>query len=126
MSRIRGRDTAPEIALRRALHSLGLRFRLHVAALPGKPDLVFPRWGAVVFVHGCFWHAHRGCMISKVPQSNTALWLEKFAANRSRDARAARALRAMGWRVGVVWECQLSTKVRLARSVRRVARFFAL
>ncbi len=123
MSRIRGRDTGPEVALRRALHSIGLRFRLHVAALPGKPDLVFPRWGAVVFVHGCFWHAHHGCRIAKIPQSNTAFWMDKLAANRRRDARTIRSLRAMGWRVAVVWECQLSTKDRLSNTARRVERF---
>jgi DNA mismatch endonuclease Vsr len=85
MTRIRGRDTAPAIELRRALHSLGLGFRLHVAALPGKADLVLPRWGAVVFVHGCFWHAHRGCSIANLPQTNIAFWAKKFVANRSRD-----------------------------------------
>jgi DNA mismatch endonuclease (patch repair protein) len=111
------------MTLRRALHGLGLRFRLHAASLPGKPDLVFPRWGVVVFVHGCFWHAHRRCRIANIPQSNTAFWVNKFEANRLRDARAARALRAMGWRVAVVWECQLLTKDKLAATVRRIERF---
>jgi DNA mismatch endonuclease (patch repair protein) len=123
MSRIRGRDTRPELSLRRALHGLGFRFRLHAATLPGKPDLVFPLWGALVLMHGCFWHAHHGCRIAKIPQSNTAFWLEKFAANRLRDARSVRALRALGWRVVVVRECQLSTKDRLAKTVGRIERF---
>ncbi|MFP3499206.1 DNA mismatch endonuclease Vsr, partial [Pseudomonas sp. SIMBA_059] len=78
MSLIRGRDTQPELALRRALHRLGLRFRLHGAGLPGKPDLVFPRYKTVVFVHGCFWHQHAGCSIATIPKSNTQFWMEKF------------------------------------------------
>ena len=123
MSLIKGRDTAPELAVRRALHRAGLRYRLHVADLPGKPDLVFPRWGAVVFVHGCFWHSHQGCRISNVPQTNTSFWLSKFAANKRRDERAARLLRAAGWRVAVVWECQLSTKGKISASARRIERF---
>lgn len=123
MSRIRGQDTTPELALRHALHAAGLRYRLHVADLPGKPDLVFPRWGAVVFVHGCFWHQHRHCKIAKVPKTNTDFWKRKFAANEQRDARVARALRAMGWRIAVVWECQLSTKRKLAAASARIERF---
>lgn len=123
MARIRGRDTAPELALRQCLHGLGLRYRLHGASLPGKPDLVFARWGAVVFVHGCFWHAHRQCRIAKIPQSNTPFWVNKFAANRRRDARVTRELRALGWRVAVAWECQLSTKAGLKRTAQRIERF---
>jgi DNA mismatch endonuclease (patch repair protein) len=107
MSRIRGKDTAPELALRKALHALGLRYRLH-ANLPGKPDIVLPRHSAVVFVHGCFWHRHRGCRIATTPKSNTAFWREKFDRNVARDKRVRRQLRAAGWRVFVAWECQLS------------------
>ena len=109
MSRIRGKDTAPELALRKALHALGLRYRLH-AKLPGKPDIVLPRHSAVVFVHGCFWHRHRGCRIATTPKSNTAFWREKFDRNVARDKRVRRQLRAAGWRVFVAWECQLSGK----------------
>lgn len=109
MSRIRGKDTAPELALRKALHALGLRYRLH-ANLPGKPDIVLPRHSAVVFVHGCFWHRHRGCRIATTPKSNTAFWREKFDRNVARDKRVRRQLRAAGWRVFVAWECQLSGK----------------
>lgn len=109
MSRIRGKDTAPELALRKALHALGLRYRLH-ANLPGKPDIVLPRHSAVVFVHGCFWHRHRGCRIATMPKSNTAFWREKFDRNVARDKRVRRQLRAAGWRVFVAWECQLSGK----------------
>src|SRR5687767_4934683 len=87
MARIRSTNTSPELALRRALHQLGLRFRLHTAGLPGKPDLAFPRHKAVVLVHGCFWHRHHGCKIATTPKSNTAYWQEKFDRNVARDAR---------------------------------------
>lgn len=123
MSRIKGRDTQPELALRRALHAGGKRYRLHVQALPGKPDLVFPRWSAVVFVHGCFWHQHKSCRIANVPQSNVRFWQAKFEATKRRDARAVKALRASGWRVMVVWECQLSTAQRVRSTAARVDAF---
>ncbi len=123
MSRIRGRDTKPELVLRKALHAAGFRYRLHAPGLPGRPDLVFPKWGAAVFVHGCFWHQHKNCRIANVPGSNTAFWQAKFQANKRRDARAIRALRAVGWRVAVVWECQLSGAKRTRMTVARVRRF---
>lgn len=110
MSRIRGKDTQPELALRKALHRLGLRYRLHGAGLPGKPDLVFPRYSTVVFVHGCFWHRHAGCKIASTPKSNMSFWLEKFEKNIARDARVAAQLEAKGWKVLVVWECELASK----------------
>ncbi|MCQ4348920.1 DNA mismatch endonuclease Vsr [Pseudomonas stutzeri] len=109
MSRIRGKDTKPEIALRKALHGLGLRYRLHGAGLPGKPDLVFPRYRTVVFVHGCFWHRHSGCNIATTPKSNTQFWLEKFEKNVERDARVITQLQMMGWKVITVWECELAS-----------------
>jgi len=96
MSRIRGKDTQPELTLRKVLHRLGLRYRLHGAGLPGKPDLVFPRYRTVVFVHGCFWHRHDGCNIATTPKSNTPFWLEKFEKNVARDARVATQLEALG------------------------------
>jgi DNA mismatch endonuclease (patch repair protein) len=108
MSRIRGRDSQPELALRRVLHRLGLRYRLHAKDLPGKPDLVFPRYKAAVFVHGCFWHRHEGCKIATTPKSNTSFWLEKFEKNVTRDSRVAAQLSALGWQVFVVWECELT------------------
>lgn len=123
MSRIKARDTSPELRLRRALHATGLRYRVNVASLPGKPDLVFPRWSAVVFVHGCFWHQHRGCKIANVPKSNTVFWLNKFAVNTRRDTRVTRELRALGWRVLVVWECQISNEAKLNAAVRRIRRW---
>jgi len=108
MSGIRGRDTKPEKQVRSFLHRAGLRFRLH-ASLPGKPDLVFPRHGAVAFVHGCFWHRHPGCRYATTPSSNVDFWQAKFDANVARDKRVTRQLRKEGWRVLVVWECQLSS-----------------
>lgn len=124
MSRIRGKDSKPELALRRVLHRLGLRYRLHGTDLPGKPDLVFPRHKAVVFVHGCFWHRHGGCKIATTPKSNTPFWVEKFANNIARDARVIATLEDMGWRVFVAWECELApsrvqaTGERLASLIR--------
>jgi DNA mismatch endonuclease (patch repair protein) len=112
MSRVRGRDTKPEMQLRRALHGRGLRFRLHRHDMPGRPDIVFPRHKAVVFVHGCFWHGH-GCTLFKVPQTRRAFWLEKISRNRRRDDLSIRKLQAAGWRVLVVWECSLRGPSRL-------------
>ena len=107
MAGVRSRDTRPEIVLRRALHARGLRFRLHDRRLPGTPDVVFPRFGAVCFVHGCFWHRHEGCRYATMPMTREAFWLEKFEANVERDRRKRRELRQAGWRVAVVWECEL-------------------
>lgn len=105
MSGIRGKNTKPEIHVRSLLHREGLRFRLH-SSLPGKPDLVFPKYGAVVFVHGCFWHRHAGCRYATTPSSNVEFWQAKFDANVARDKRVNRQLRKDGWRVFVVWACQ--------------------
>jgi DNA mismatch endonuclease (patch repair protein) len=109
MSGIRGKDTKPERFVRSALHRAGLRFRLH-AKLPGKPDLVLPKYHTVVFVHGCFWHRHAGCRYATTPASNAGFWLEKFAANKQRDAVVKRRLRKLGWQVRVVWACQLNQR----------------
>lgn len=106
MSGIRGRDTRPEKVLRSGLWQRGLRFRLH-ARLPGRPDLVFPRWRTVVFVHGCFWHAHTNCRFFRLPSSRVDFWREKLTKNRERDASSVERLIAAGWRVVVVWECAL-------------------
>lgn len=106
MSRIKGKNTKPEMIVRQGLHARGLRYRLHDRKLPGSPDLVFPRHGAVVFVHGCFWHAH-GCALSKLPATRQEFWREKLAGNATRDRRAIEALQTGGWRVLVVWECSL-------------------
>ena len=107
MASIRGRNTRPEVAVRSALHRLGLRFRLHRAGLPGRPDVVLPRHRAVVFVHGCFWHRHPGCRLAYDPRSREEFWQAKFARTVERDARQRAALLHDGWRVASVWECAL-------------------
>ena len=112
MSRIRGKDTKPELLLRRGLHARGFRFRLHRRDLPGCPDLVFPRFHAVVFVHGCFWHGH-GCPMFKSPTTRPEFWAAKIEGNRARDLRVGEDLEAAGWRTLVVWECTLRGPKRL-------------
>lgn len=121
MSRIRGKDTQPELALRKVLHGLGLRYRLHCKELPGKPDLVFPRYKAVVFVHGCFWHRHPGCSIATIPKSNTPFWVEKFEKNMARDAHVIEQLVEQGWTVLIAWECELSTPTKALQVGKRIA-----
>ena len=107
MAGIRGKDTRPELMVRRALHARGFRYRLNVRSLPGTPDLVFPKRRAVVFIHGCYWHRHEGCRFATTPATNTDFWTSKFAANVARDTRNVRDLRGAGWRVGIIWECAL-------------------
>lgn len=121
MSRIRSKDTSPELSLRRALHALGLRFRVHVARLPGKPDIVLRRFKTVVLVHGCFWHRHPGCKVASTPKSNTAFWEQKFERNTARDARNAASLQALGWNVLVVWECELGSLRKAQAAAARIA-----
>lgn len=111
MSRIRGKDTAPERALRSALHLSGLRFRLHRRDLPGTPDIVLPRWRVAVFVHGCFWHRHEGCRYATTPASNSEFWKAKFSYTVSRDCDQIAELNHRGWRVFVAWECELRADV---------------
>lgn len=106
MSRIRGRDTKPELVVRRLAHALGYRFRLHRKDLPGSPDLVFPSRRQAIFVHGCFWHRHSGCSKTTTPKTRADFWNKKFEANKERDARQHAELAAMGWDVLVVWECE--------------------
>ncbi|MCZ8295423.1 MAG: DNA mismatch endonuclease Vsr [Rhodobacteraceae bacterium] len=110
MSRIGPRDTAPEMAIRRALHRAGYRFQLHRKDLPGRPDLTLPKHRAVIFIHGCFWHGHEGCRDFRTPKTNSAFWREKIARNIERDRGALVALKLLGWRVLVVWECATGTK----------------
>jgi DNA mismatch endonuclease, patch repair protein len=109
MSRIRAKDTKPEMLVRRGIHGLGYRYRLHDRTLPGCPDLVFPRYSAVVFVHGCFWHGHK-CHLAKLPESQREFWLNKLSRNMERDKKALSALSVEGWRVLTVWECALRGK----------------
>ena len=106
MARFRGKDTKPEVLVRRALHRAGRRFRLHRRDLPGRPDIVLPRDRTVVMVHGCFWHAHEGCPDARVPKSRPDFWRAKFATNKARDARVKSELEALGWRVITLWECE--------------------
>lgn len=119
MAGIRGRDTTPERIVRSHLHRAGLRFRLHASRLPGRPDIVLPKWNAVVFVHGCYWHRHPGCRFATTPATRVAFWTRKFADNVARDRRNARALRREGWRVFVIWECSLTPR-SLDRLVARI------
>jgi DNA mismatch endonuclease (patch repair protein) len=107
MAGIRGKDTKPELALRRALHRRGLRYRLHVPGLPGRPDIVLPGHRAIIEIHGCFWHRHVNCPFCTTPASNTGFWKPKFAATIERDKRNLEAWRKLGWRVAVVWECSI-------------------
>lgn len=115
MSRVRSSDTRPELEVRRLVHRLGYRFRLHRRSLPGTPDLAFPSRRAVIFVHGCFWHRHPGCRKATTPATRRDFWAEKFEANQCRDERVRRQLVDQGWRVEVVWECELRDKETLGR-----------
>lgn len=113
MSGIRGKDTKPELAIRRGLHARGFRFRLHADSVPGNPDLVLPRYKAAIFVNGCFWH-HHDCHLFKMPSTRTDFWSDKIARNVKRDAVVREQLAAQGWRFLVVWECALKGRTRLA------------
>ena len=123
MRNIRGKDTKPELLLRRALHARGFRYRLHQKGLPGRPDLVFPKYRAAVFVHGCFWHRHPGCPKATTPATRTDFWQNKFAENTARDRRNIDQLQEAGWRVLVVWECELA-RSSIDATVHRVSDWF--
>jgi len=110
MAAVRGKDTGPEIAVRQRLHAMGFRYSLHAKRLPGKPDLVLPRYRAVIFVEGCFWHGHAGCSLARIPATRTEYWSEKIGRNRERDVRTRKALDALGWRHLTIWECGLRGK----------------
>jgi DNA mismatch endonuclease (patch repair protein) len=111
MSGIKGKNTKPEVSIRRALHARGFRYRIHVNNLPGKPDLVLPKYKAVVFVHGCFWHGHT-CRYFKIPKTRADFWLEKIGKNQTRDNLQIASLIEQGWRVAVVWECAVKNNNR--------------
>jgi DNA mismatch endonuclease (patch repair protein) len=117
MSRIKGRDTGPEVRVRSVLHSLGFRFSLRRTDLPGKPDITLPKWQTVVFVHGCFWHQHQNCKNAVLPKTRAEFWTAKLTGNVVRDKRHALALRRMGWRVITIWECQAEDEAKLRRSL---------
>ncbi|MBV8391066.1 MAG: DNA mismatch endonuclease Vsr [Mucilaginibacter sp.] len=110
MSRIRSKDTKPEMLVRRFLHKNGFRYRLHVKDLPGKPDIVLPKYKTVIFIHGCFWHGHEGCKYYVVPKTRTDWWLHKIGTNIANDINAETALKNAGWKVIKIWECLLKKK----------------
>jgi DNA mismatch endonuclease (patch repair protein) len=120
---VKSKDTTPEMVIRRLVHSMGYRYRLHVASLPGNPDLVFPRLRKVIFVSGCFWHMH-GCGRCRIPASRRTYWVKKLKRNAARDTRVHRALRRLGWRIIVIWECQTHSRA-LSRLRARVAKFLS-
>jgi len=120
MSRIRDRDTAPEMAVRSLLHRMGCRFRLHRKDLPGKPDIVLSKYRTVIFVHGCFWHRHRRCKFAYTPKTRIDFWTEKFEKNIERDSRIQRRLRNLGWHVIVVWECKTHDLEKLKDRLNRL------
>jgi len=113
MSRIRGKDTKPELAVRSTLHQMGYRFRLHPKELPGKPDIILPKYRTAIFVHGCFWHRHPDCKFSYEPKSKQKFWTEKFDRNVIRHKKVASELEQLGWNVIVIWECEISNMLRL-------------
>jgi DNA mismatch endonuclease (patch repair protein) len=128
MSRIRSRDTKPELAVRSILHRLGFRFTVNGPknrSLPGKPDIVLPKHRTVVFVHGCFWHGHPGCKLFRIPKSRTEFWTAKIDGNRARDERVQRTLQGQGWTVVDVWECELENQQACADLADRLFSFLS-
>ncbi|GAA0832753.1 very short patch repair endonuclease [Cupriavidus pauculus] len=118
MGRIKAKDTKPEMLVRRLVHGMGFRYRLHDARLPGRPDLVFPGRRKAIFVHGCFWHRHENCKLARLPKSRLEFWVPKLQANWERDQRDARELGLLGWKVLIVWECELKDRMALAYRIR--------
>lgn len=112
MSRIKGKDTKPEILVRKLLFSKGLRFRLHDKKLPGRPDIIMPKYKTVIFIHGCFWHGHEGCKYFVLPKTRTEWWLEKIEGNKTRDFRTIEQLKSLGWKIQIIYECELKKEKR--------------
>lgn len=125
MQQVRSQDTKPEIAVRKLLHGKGYRFRLHKKNLPGRPDIVLPKYQIAIFVHGCFWHRHKGCSDASTPKSRTEFWNNKFKENVARDKKNQLALHAKGWRVLIIWECETSNSdliiKRLAKEINKAS-----
>ncbi len=117
MSRIRGENTTPEIVVRSSLHRMGYRFRLHVKKLPGRPDIVLPKYNTVVFVHGCFWHHHHGCRYAYMPKSRKTFWKDKFNKNILRDRQVNKALRTLKWNILTIWECETENTSKLVAKI---------
>jgi DNA mismatch endonuclease, patch repair protein len=120
MAGIKGKDTSPELQIRRVLHSHGFRYRLHVKTLPGKPDIVLPKYRTAIFVHGCFWHQHPGCKRAVMPASNARFWKVKLDGNTRRDVHNIRELERLGWQCLVVWECELNCSTTQKHLIRNV------
>jgi len=119
MGKIRAKNTGPEIIVRSLLHSLGYRFRIHSEKLPGHPDIVLPKYKTIIFIHGCFWHRHRKCKYAYTPKTRTEFWNTKFSGNIKRDREVQFELKQLGWRVLIIWECEISDKTKLTRRIRR-------
>jgi DNA mismatch endonuclease (patch repair protein) len=120
MAQVKSKNTSPEMAVRRAAHAMGLRFRLHRQDLPGRPDLVFRRCRTALFVNGCFWHSHRNCERARMPKTNVDYWTKKLLRNTRRDRETVRMLKKSGWRCAVIWECQAKDRAKLERILRRL------
>jgi DNA mismatch endonuclease (patch repair protein) len=123
MSRIKGKDTKPEMLVRRWLHTHGYRYRLHDKTLPGKPDIVLPKYRSLIFVHGCFWHGHHNCKYYVVPKTSTDWWLNKINTNKANDTKAIKALKKDGWKIITVWECDLKT-AKLEKTLNKLLQKF--
>lgn len=123
MARVKNKNTAPEIVVRKTLHRLGYRFRLHRRDLPGNPDIVLPRYRTVIFVHGCFWHGHPGCRRAARPSSNVEFWNVKLDKNRQRDADVRQRLTALGWQVLTIWQCETKNPAHLEQLIRTFFNF---
>lgn len=122
MAAIKGKDTKPEMLVRRYLHACGFRYSLHCKKLPGSPDLVFRSLRTVIFIHGCFWHGHEKCKYYRLPKSNTEFWRDKVEQNRQRDCAVIQKLESKGWRVFIIWECELKNKSTREATLRRISR----
>ncbi len=119
MGKICAKNTKPEIIVRSLLHSLGYRFRIHSEKLPGHPDIVLPKYKTIIFVHGCFWHRHKKCKYAYTPKTRTEFWNKKFSGNIRRDREVQCELKQLGWRVLIIWECEISDKTKLTRRIRK-------
>lgn len=120
MSRIGGKNTKPELRVRKALHHMGFRFRLHRKDLPGHPDIVLPKYKTVILVHGCYWHRHPGCRFAYTPKTNVDFWTHKFAENVERDRLNKAELQRLGWRVSVIWECETANREMLSLRINEI------
>lgn len=119
MSLIRGQNTKPEVIIRKILYKRGYRYRLNYSKLPGKPDIVFPKYKIVIFIHGCFWHGHENCKIAHIPKTNTKYWSDKFTKNKERDNNVSLSLINMGWQVLIIWECEI-TKTNIQNVINKI------